>query len=308
MSKKTRSQTYQAWRSMRACCGYIRGASPRQRSYYDGIDVCREWRDSYAAFERWAVDKGYCPGMAVVRVDKRGDFGPENCVVVTKAKANDMRSHVSRLVDGRSARDIVGPSASDLEQRRVRYRMFGSVWDEPSAVSVPPYGRRVCASLHRYKERIDAMKKTVAAALAAFLAVSALAGTNDVEYAEPEIDAYVTGRIHVYNGGRTATRIRAGAFAECRELEAFNAEWAESVGAGAFRGCVALETVYAGAVTNLTGWTAMFAGCPRLKDVHLPLVGVDAAKAAGLPFGTTSKVVTFHFADGDFDREGNARR
>jgi len=152
------------------------------------------------------------------------------------------------------------------------------------------------------------MKTTImAAAVAALLTVSAWADTssNEVAYAESEIDVYVTGRIKMYNGGRTATRIRAGAFAECRELETFNAEWAETVGVGAFRGCVALETVYVGAVTNLTGWTAMFAGCPRLKDVHLPLVGVDAAKDAGLPFGATSRTVTFHLADGDCDREGH---
>ena len=154
MSRMTRSPTYRAWRSMRACCGYIRGASPRQRSYYVGVSVCREWRDSYTAFERWALSRGYCPGKAVVRVDKRGDFSPENCAVVTKAKASDMRSHVRRLADGRSARDIVGHAASGLEQRRVMYRVFRSVWDEPSAVSVPPYGRRICASLRKNKERI----------------------------------------------------------------------------------------------------------------------------------------------------------
>lgn len=138
---------------MRAYCGYIRGASPSKLSYYRGIAVCREWRECYSAFEQWAIASGYYPGKAVVRIDKRGDFCPENCVVVTKAKANDMRSHVHRLADGRSARDIAGSAASELEQRRVMYRVFGSVWDEASAVSVPPYGRRICASLRKKKER-----------------------------------------------------------------------------------------------------------------------------------------------------------
>ena len=145
------------------------------------------------------------------------------------------------------------------------------------------------------------MKKIVA--MAAVVAASAFAETNAVVQTEPEVDLLVNGRLSTYDSA--VTNVRAGAFTECRTLEACNLMYAQSVGVGAFRGCVALETVYVGAVTNLTGWTAMFAGCPRLKDVHLPLVGVDAAKDAGLPFGTTSRTVTFHLADGDFDREGH---
>ena len=125
------------------------------------------------------------------------------------------------------------------------------------------------------------MKKIVA--MAAVVAASAFAETNAVVQTEPEVDLLVNGRLSTYDSA--VTNVRAGAFTECRTLEACN-------------------LMYVGAVTNLTGWTAMFAGCPRLKDVHLPLVGVDAAKDAGLPFGTTSRTVTFHLADGDFDREG----
>lgn len=147
------------------------------------------------------------------------------------------------------------------------------------------------------------MTKIVVMTAAVAASVFAFAETNAVARTETEADLLVAGRLSTYNSA--VTNVRAGAFMECRGLAACNLECAQTVGVGAFRGCVVLETVYAGAVSNLTGWTAMFAGCPRLKDVHLPLVGVDAAKAAGLPFGTTSRTVVFHLADGDCDRNGN---
>lgn len=139
--------------------------------------------------------------------------------------------------------------------------------------------------------------KTVMAAAAAFLTMSAWAGTNDAEYVETEVDLLVTGRLTTYNS--SVTNVRAGAFTECRALEACNLEYAQFVGVGAFRGCVSLEVVFLGALTNLSGWASMFAGCPRLLNVWLPKVGIEQARAAGLPFGSPANAVVFHLADGD---------
>ena len=138
MSRMTRSPLYRAWLGMRRWCGLIRGATPQQRSYYQGVAVCREWRDSYGDFARWAIAHSYQPGLVIARVDKRGDYCPENCVVVTKAKANDMRSVVRRLPDGRTARDVVGPHAAYLEHDRAARRMFEANWDPDSARVLPP--------------------------------------------------------------------------------------------------------------------------------------------------------------------------
>ena len=157
MSRRTRSATHNAWTRMRANCGYIRSATPQQRSYYAGIAVCREWRDSYPAFERWALAHGHCAGKAVVRVDKRGGYCPENCVVVSKAQANDMRSCVRRLADGRTARTVVGSNASRRKQGRTAFRMFVSNWDPESAASVPALDQHTIgriSNLLRNKERI----------------------------------------------------------------------------------------------------------------------------------------------------------
>lgn len=138
MSRKTRTPLYRAWINMRRWCGYIGSATPKQRAYYQGIAVCREWRDGYGDFAQWALAHNYQPGLVIARVDKKGDYCPGNCMVVTKAKANDMRSVVRRLSDGRTARDVVGPHATYLEHVRAARRMFEANWDPDSARVLPP--------------------------------------------------------------------------------------------------------------------------------------------------------------------------
>ena len=138
MSRRTRAPLYMAWINMRRWCGYIGSATPKQRAYYQGVAVCREWRESYAEFSRWALAHGWQAGMAIVRIDKRCDYCPENCVVVTRAKANDMRSVVRRLADGRTTRAVVGPGATRLEHARAARRMFEGNWDPDSARGLPP--------------------------------------------------------------------------------------------------------------------------------------------------------------------------
>ena len=148
------------------------------------------------------------------------------------------------------------------------------------------------------------MKPMTMAAAAAFFAVAAKADDTINNGVPTEFDQLVSGSIETCAFGPAVTNVKAGAFAECRALQAFHGDYAQSVGAGAFRGCVSLEAVSLGVLTNLTGWSSMFAGCPKLLNVWLPKVGIEQARAAGLPFGTPANAVVFHLADGEYDRNG----
>ena len=111
------------------------------------------------------------------------------------------------------------------------------------------------------------MKPITMAAAAAFFAVAAKADDTINNVVPTDFDQLVSGSIETCAFGPAVTNVKAGAFAECRALQAFHGDYAQSVGAGAFRGCVSLEAVSLGVLTNLTGWSSMFAGCPKLLNV-----------------------------------------
>lgn len=60
-----------------------------------GIKMCKEWREDYMAFERWALLNGYSDGLTIDRIDVDGDYCPENCEWVTLSE-NVRRSNISR--------------------------------------------------------------------------------------------------------------------------------------------------------------------------------------------------------------------
>lgn len=126
-----RPPLYSSWIDMRRNC--------RESKYLAGISVCPEWSSSYGAYEAWCLENGWIPGMMVARVDKDGDYCPDNCRIVSRTEFNGMRRCVVRLEDGRRVRDAIG---FGFERDRVlagraRYRIVEAGWDIESAVGAP---------------------------------------------------------------------------------------------------------------------------------------------------------------------------
>ena len=57
-------------------------------SYYKnkGITICEEWLD-FNAFEKFAQENGYASGLRLIRINKSGNYEPENCVFGTETKS-----------------------------------------------------------------------------------------------------------------------------------------------------------------------------------------------------------------------------
>ena len=51
-----------------------------------GIKVCDEWLD-WKTFEEWSMANGYASGLRLLRVDKTGDYTPDNCMFGTESKS-----------------------------------------------------------------------------------------------------------------------------------------------------------------------------------------------------------------------------
>jgi hypothetical protein len=78
--KQTRvsCKLYEVWCGMKRRCH----GTPREDFHCyggRGISVCQEWRESYPAFRKWALENGYRKGLTLDRKDSDGDYFPDNC-------------------------------------------------------------------------------------------------------------------------------------------------------------------------------------------------------------------------------------
>lgn len=147
------------------------------------------------------------------------------------------------------------------------------------------------------------MNKLIIAAVVTAAAVFANSEQNTEQGA---VDAVVSGTGPVsYESGPTLKAIRNSAFADHRSVVSIRANFAESVGSGAFRGCSSLVRVELGSITNVSRFAGIFSGCGKLENVSL--TGMDFTPDVmntGYPWGAPSIGVIFHFRNGDFDRFG----
>lgn len=107
---RTPKKLYQKWRSMNDRC---RNENNNRFHRYGGrgITVCEEWMD-FTSFKEWAIKFGWNEQLEIDRVNNDGNYEPQNCRFVTRAKNCQNKGNNKLSID--SAREIRRLHASGM--------------------------------------------------------------------------------------------------------------------------------------------------------------------------------------------------
>lgn len=109
-----------------------------------GISVCEEWTYSFKAFYDWAMSAGWEKGLTIDRIDKNGNYQPDNCRFATMLEqANNKRGNrlVSAFGETKTIADWSRDSRCLVSYDMLRTRVVELGWDVPRALSTLPKKR-----------------------------------------------------------------------------------------------------------------------------------------------------------------------
>lgn len=131
---------YFTWRDMRQRCLF-----PHHPSYPNyggrGIHVCKEWENSYPAFQTWALQNGWEPrthsSLTLDRIDNDGPYSPDNCRFTDRwTQANNRRKTTYLTLDGRTMSLSAWSKVTGICQSTL-YRRIGMGWPTERVLTEP---------------------------------------------------------------------------------------------------------------------------------------------------------------------------
>lgn len=120
----TGTRLYQTWRNMVNRC-YRKDMDSYHLYGAKGIGVCKEWRNDFNAFRKWAYENGYNDNLTIERNDSSKDYSPENCRWATpkEQSRNTSRNHILSY-NGYSYPICVWAEKMNMNQGTVRYYAY----------------------------------------------------------------------------------------------------------------------------------------------------------------------------------------
>jgi hypothetical protein len=143
------NRLYRIWSSMKTRC-----TNPNFHQFHDyggrGIRVCKDWLESFAAFQSWAMENGYAAGLTLDRYPNGdGNYEPSNCRWATRSEqARHTRQNPVLTAFGETKKRIewVDDERCKVSLRTLRARLYFG-WGVEEAIATPP-GQRVKTGAH----------------------------------------------------------------------------------------------------------------------------------------------------------------
>lgn len=133
----TTPRLYSIWRKMKSRCT---NKNDKQARYYTlkGICVCKEWAESYEAFEMWSLAHGYNDKLSIDRIDNSRGYSPQNCRWADAYIQNNNSSNCHYVtIEGRTQSLAQWCREFNMPYGVVRRRINGLKWDEVKALTTP---------------------------------------------------------------------------------------------------------------------------------------------------------------------------
>lgn len=92
-----------------------------------GITVCKEWRDSFATFEKWALTNGFKPTLQLDRINNNKGYSPKNCRWITCMENQANRRNSLIFPSGETTSQVaarLGMSPNSIRERLKRGMTF----------------------------------------------------------------------------------------------------------------------------------------------------------------------------------------
>lgn len=132
----SRSRLYRIYEAMKQRC-YNENHNHYKNYGGRGISVCDEWKNSFEAFQRWAIHNGYNENLTIDRININGNYDPQNCRWITNFEQQQNRTN-SHIVKYKGEKFTISQLARKSNMKpNVIERRLKSGWDIETAINQP---------------------------------------------------------------------------------------------------------------------------------------------------------------------------
>lgn len=134
--KMSGTRIYNIWHGMIERCYNVNSASYHNYGKR-GITICVDWKKSFSAFYKWAINNGYNDKLTIDRINTNGNYKPNNCRWVSvKEQANNKRTNIVVNYNGENKTLKQWSEDLGISYSCLRHRLYRG-WSEEQALSIP---------------------------------------------------------------------------------------------------------------------------------------------------------------------------